>query len=376
MWKIIIVLGTRPEAIKLLPVYLELRKNKNLNTMLVSTGQHKQMLWPIFDFFQVRPDCDMEIMTKNQSLETLSAQILQKCAALFSAENPDLVIVQGDTTTTMAAALSAFYQRIPVGHVEAGLRSYDNYAPFPEEINRRVVSLIAALHFTPTVLATSMLMQENISGKIYRVGNTVIDSLLFTLKKVKKSNHSFEQHYASMLHTFKRMILITGHRRENFGEGFDNICEAIKSLARTFPAVSWIYPVHLNPNVRDIVFDRLGNLSNVFLIDPVPYDHMVFLMTRCYFILTDSGGIQEEAPALGKPVIVMRNATERPEGITAGCCILAGNSKIKIVSIARKLLNDKEQYSKMTQAKSLYGKGDSARKIVHSIKIFLRQHKT
>lgn len=370
MRKVIIVLGTRPEAIKLLPVYLALRKAR-VNTMLVSTGQHKQMLLPIFDFFQVKPDHDMNVMTENQSLDTLTTQLLQNCSRLFKEENPGLVIVQGDTTTAMAAALSAFYLRIPVGHVEAGLRSYDPYAPFPEEVNRRTISLMTALHFTPTSGATKAVRLEHLPGRIYQVGNTVIDSLQFALKTIKKYMGTFEAQYASMFSQFERTVLITGHRRENFGGGFVNICDAIRSLANTFPSVSWVYPVHLNPNVRDVVMQRLGGLPNVFLIAPVPYDEMVFLMSRSYLILTDSGGIQEEAPALGKPVIVMRTVTERPEGVKAGCCILAGNSKAKIVAITKTLLTDKIRYARMAKAKSPYGKGDSAQQIAGVVKKFL-----
>lgn len=370
MRKVVIVLGTRPEAIKLLPVYLALRKAR-VNTMLVSTGQHKQMLLPIFDFFRVKPDHDMRVMTENQSLDTLTAQLLQKCSQLFKDEAPGLVIVQGDTTTAMAAALSAFYLRIPVAHVEAGLRSYDHYAPFPEEVNRRSIGLVAALHFTPTSSATKAVRLEHLPGRIHQVGNTVIDSLQFALKTIKKYSAALETQYAPVLGNFERTVLITGHRRENFGSGFINICDAIRALAHAFPSVSWVYPVHMNPNVHDVVKQRLDGLPNVFLIAPVPYDHMVFLMSRSYLILTDSGGIQEEAPALGKPVIVMRNVTERPEGVKAGCCILAGNSRTKIVATARMLLNDKVRYSRMAKAKSPYGKGDSAQRIARVVKAFL-----
>lgn len=371
MRKVIVVLGTRPEAIKLLPVYIELRKNRRLHTMLVSTGQHKEMLWAIFDFFKVKPDRDMKIMTANQTLELLTSQVLQQCSTLFREEKPDLVVVQGDTTTAMAAALSSFYQRIPVAHVEAGLRSYDIYSPFPEEANRRMISLIASLHFAPTALSRRAVKDENVPGKVFMVGNTVIDSLLFALKKVKGKRAEFQRLYFPMIHPFERMVLITGHRRENFGKGFASICEAIKALAVRFPDTSWVYPVHLNPNVRGVVFDQLGNLPNVFLIDPVPYDHMVYLMSKCYLILTDSGGIQEEAPSLKKPVIVMRNTTERPEGIAAGCCVLAGSSKSRIVSIAKGLLTDSVQYKRMTKAKSPYGKGDSSVRISNAIKKYL-----
>jgi UDP-N-acetylglucosamine 2-epimerase (non-hydrolysing) len=375
MKKVIIILGTRPEAIKLLPVYLELKKNKQLNTILVSTGQHREMLRPIFDFFQATPQLDMDVMTANQSLDSLTAQILERSAQLFRNEKPDLIIVQGDTTTAATAALSAFYQQIPIAHVEAGLRSFNNLAPFPEEVNRRVISLMATLHFAPTASSALAVRRERVNGKVFNVGNTVIDSLLLTLKKVKSNAAIFKAIYAGKLDRYERMVLITGHRRENFGKGFSDICEAIKTLSKKFPSDCFLYPVHLNPNVRNVVLDQLGNLPNVFLIDPVPYDHMVFLMTQSYFILTDSGGIQEEAPALGKPVIVMRETTERPEGIKAGCCVLAGSSKTKIVSTSTKLLTDKRQYQKMAKAKNPYGKGDSARRIAKLIAQYFNSQK-
>lgn len=375
MKKIIIMLGTRPEAIKLVPVYLELKKNKQLNTLLVSTGQHREMLRPIFDFFQVTPRLDMDVMTANQSLDSLTAQILEKSGQLFRSEQPDLIIVQGDTTTAATAALSAFYQQIPIAHVEAGLRSFNNLAPFPEEVNRRIISLIATLHFAPTSSSALAVRRERVNGKVFNVGNTVIDSLLLTLKKVKTNVAHFKMIYADKLDNYARMILITGHRRENFGKGFAEICEAIKTLSNKFPSDCFLYPVHLNPNVRKVVLDQLGNLPNVFLIDPVPYDHMVFLMTQSYFILTDSGGIQEEAPALGKPVIVMRETTERPEGVKAGCCVLAGSSKKKIVSTSTKLLTDKRQYQKMAKAKNPYGKGDSAQRIAKLIAQYFKSRK-
>jgi UDP-N-acetylglucosamine 2-epimerase (non-hydrolysing) len=376
MKKIVIILGTRPEAIKLLPVYLELKKNKRINTVLVSTGQHREMLRPIFEFFQVMPHHDMAVMTANQSLDTLTAQVLQNCGQLFRDEKPDMVIVQGDTTTAATAALAAFYQQIPIAHVEAGLRSFNNLAPFPEEVNRRIVSLMTTLHFAPTASSSAAIRRERVGGKVFNVGNTVIDSLFLTLKKVKQNRSALRKIYDDKLSPYKRMILITGHRRENFGKGFADICEAIKALSSMYPSDSFIYPVHLNPNVSKIVNEQLGNLPNVFLIDPVPYDHMVFLMTQSYFILTDSGGIQEEAPALGKPVIVMRETTERPEGVKAGCCVLAGSSKTKIIATSKKLLTDKKQYLKMARASSPYGKGDSAKRIARLIDQYFKSEKS
>ncbi len=371
MKKILVIVGTRPEAVKLLPVFTALKKRKNIVPMLISTGQHRQMLKPIFDFFEMQPDLDMKIMTRNQTLPKLTAQLILKCSVFFEQEKPDLIIVQGDTTTAMTASLAAFYQRIPVAHIEAGLRSHNIFSPFPEEVNRKIISTMAQLHFAPTQSSAAALKTENVSGKIFMVGNTVIDSLLFTQKKIKSQQKKFLEIYKGLLKPFAKMILITGHRRESFGAGFLSICEAIRTLSIQYPDVSFIYPLHLNPNVREPVLKHLSDLSNVFLIDPVPYDHMVFLMSQCSFILTDSGGVQEEAPSMNKPVIVMRDTTERPEGVKAGCSVLVGTSKQKIVRTAKILLEDTQVYNKMSRIKNPYGKGDSAKKIVNCISTYL-----
>jgi UDP-N-acetylglucosamine 2-epimerase (non-hydrolysing) len=270
----------------------------------------------------------------------------------------------------MAAALAAFYLKIPVAHIEAGLRSYDNLAPFPEEMNRRMISLIAQYHFTPTSVAAQAIRREKLPGKAFNVGNTVIDSLLFVKQRVASQKHYFENVYQEQVQSYKRTVLITGHRRESFGEGFKNICQAIRELAIHYSETSFIYPVHLNPNVRGPVFSILQGLPNIFLIDPVPYDHMVFLMLKSRLILTDSGGIQEEAPTLGKPVVVMREKTERTEGVKAGCSVLAGTSKSKIIRVTKKILDDPIMYRKMAKAINPYGKGDSAKKICRVLREF------
>ncbi|MBX2969625.1 MAG: UDP-N-acetylglucosamine 2-epimerase (non-hydrolyzing) [Cyclobacteriaceae bacterium] len=364
MKKVLIIVGTRPEAIKLVPIFTELRRSRRWLTLLVSSGQHREMLKSIFNFFEVKPDVDLAIMTKNQSLTGLTELLLESCSTVIDDHKPDLVIVQGDTTTAMVGALAAFYKRVKIAHVEAGLRSYDKTAPFPEEVNRRIISTMADFHFAPTRTAAEALRQEQVTGKIKVVGNTVIDSLLFATKKVSKNLNIFDAKYTHLIDQYEKTILITGHRRESFGEGFENICKAILTLAHAYPKVSFVYPVHLNPNVRSVVFSMLQGLRNVFLIDPVTYDDMVYLMTRSYLILTDSGGVQEEAPTLGKPVLIMRDKTERPEGVKAGCSILVGSSEKRIVRAVVGLMNNARKYKSMTRIVNPYGKGDSSKKIV------------
>jgi UDP-N-acetylglucosamine 2-epimerase (non-hydrolysing) len=370
MKKIFLVIGTRPEAIKMIPVFLQL-KRKKCHVMLISTGQHKEMLKIIFDFFGVQPDHDMGLMVPNQTLTSLTALLISHCSALFERESPDMVIVQGDTTSAFAAALSAFYLKIPVAHVEAGLRSYDIFSPYPEEVNRRNISTVAQLHFAPTRKSARVLKDEKVQGKVHTVGNTVIDSLLLAQKKVSKQRKMFYQEYEQFLVPFDKMVLITGHRRESFGKGFESICVAIKKLSEKYPQVSWVYPVHLNPNVHATVGKLLSGLPNVFLIEPVPYPDMIFLMSECSFILTDSGGIQEEAPSFNKPVIVMRNTTERMEGVEAGCSVLTGTDSVKIIRYARMLLVNYKAYRKMSCVQNPYGKGDSAGRIARYVLDFL-----
>lgn len=371
MKKILIIAGTRPEAIKLIPVYKEFRKVRAWSTLLISTGQHEQMLQSVFGFFKVTPDLNLQIMTKNQKLEQLTATLLEKCASLFDQLQPDLIVVQGDTTTAMAAALAGYYKKIKIAHIEAGLRSFDIHAPFPEEANRRLISVLADFNFAPTHLAARTIRNERVQGKTFVVGNTVIDSLFIAQNRIRGRSPVLRKQFSLQLNGFKKMILITGHRRENFGEGLKQICEAIRILAERHQDISFIYPVHLNPNVIEPVQKALQKNKNVFLIDPVPYDQMVFLMMESYLILTDSGGIQEEAPSLGKPVIIMRSKTERPEGIKAGCSILAGTSKTKIIQIVTTVIENKTVYAKMTKSVNPYGRGDSAQKISRILKKYL-----
>ncbi|GIL22504.1 MAG: UDP-N-acetyl glucosamine 2-epimerase [Bacteroidota bacterium] len=368
MKKIVVIVGTRPEAIKLIPVYRELKKQPEFVVQIISTGQHKEMLDSIFNFFQVVPNRDLKLMAGNQTLDELTAALLSASTKLFKEITPDLVVVQGDTTTAMVCALAAFYQRIQIAHVEAGLRSFDIQAPFPEEVNRKIISSIASLNFAPTHFAALNLKREVVAGKVWVTGNTVIDSLLLAKKKIAGNMAGLENLFSRFLKDYKRMILITGHRRENFGDGFKNICNSIKTLAKRFPDHSFVYPVHLNPNVRTTVFAIIDAEPNVFLLDPVPYDQMVFLMMRAHIILTDSGGIQEEAPSLGKPVLIMRSKTERPEGIKAGCSKLVGTSEEKIVGQTSKLLTNAKTYQKMAKSKKPFGKGDSSKLIVEHIK--------
>lgn len=370
MKRIVIIIGTRPEAIKLIPVYREFQKTGKHEVLLISTGQHHEMLDDTFKFFRVEPHYKLEIMKQNQTLDSLSSALLSTCSELFRSLTPDLVMVQGDTTSSMSAALAAFYQQIPVAHIEAGLRSFDSLAPYPEEVNRRVISLIAQYHFAPTKQAASWIRREKVPGKIYTVGNTVIDSLLHVKRDVVLRRKYFDALYQDALDAYSQMVLITCHRRESFGEGFTAICQAIRELSVRYTDTSFIYPVHLNPNVKIPARDALADLPNVFLIDPVPYDHMVYLMIKSKLILTDSGGIQEEGPALGKPVLVMREKTERPEGIRAGCSVLAGTSKEKIVRHAKKIMDNPVVYRKMARASNPYGKGDSSKKICNALRTF------
>jgi UDP-N-acetylglucosamine 2-epimerase (non-hydrolysing) len=364
MKKIAVILGTRPEAIKLLPVYTAFKDSPEFETLLVSTGQHREMLQQIFDFFQITPDIELNVMQPNQTLSTLSATLMTELDKLYSEQKFDAVVVQGDTTTCMIGSLVAFYHQISVLHVEAGLRTYHKFSPFPEEINRKITGAIADFHFAPTQQAKLALQKELLTENVFVVGNSVIDSLLLATEKVNSRKAFYDQHYAKLLNGFEKTVLITGHRRENFGEGFQNICEAIAVLADQYPAYSFIYPVHLNPNVQKVVYPILKDYNNIFLIEPVPYDHMVYLLNASYIIMTDSGGIQEEAPILGKPVIVLRNTTERPEGVDAGCSVLAGTDKVKIVSLFQKIDSDQQVYRQMSNAINPYGDGSTSKQIV------------
>jgi UDP-N-acetylglucosamine 2-epimerase (non-hydrolysing) len=373
--KVSVIFGTRPEAIKLAPVILELKKHNGIECRVCVTAQHRQMLDQVLEVFAIVPDVDLKLMRPNQTLAGLTARATTALDKYMSEVSPDLVLVQGDTTTVFVASLVAFFHQIPVGHVEAGLRTGNLYAPWPEEANRVLTSHIAALHFAPTEVSRKNLIKEGIDpGNVIVTGNTVIDALLHTLRMVRNSPPAIEgvDDWLNGGKRIPRMVLITGHRRENFGRGFENICRAIQDLARQCLDVQFIYSVHLNPNVRMPVMKILGNhggrvLPNVHLIDPLPYPSFVVLMSRSTLILTDSGGIQEEAPTMGKPVLVMRDTSERPEAISAGTARLVGTSRERIVREVLRLLTDAAAYKEMSQKHNPYGDGKAANQIVREI---------
>ena len=361
--KILISFGTRPEAIKLAPVAKELQRRDVFETIICVTAQHRQMLDQVLELFQIDPDYDLNLMSPDQTLENLTGVIVTEVSKVLSNEKPDCVIVQGDTTTTFATALAAFYQRIPVAHVEAGLRTYNMYSPFPEEINRRMTSALTKWHFAPTDRSGKALLQENYdSTDVYMVGNTVIDSLLMVAEKINREKFDILKHL-SISASDDSVILVTGHRRENFGEGFLNICRALAEISDIYPHSTIIYPVHLNPHVQQPVFDTLSNKENIFLIDPQNYYNFVSLLNKCKIVLTDSGGVQEEAPSLGKPVLVMRDTTERPEAVEGGVAKLVGTDRKRIVEEVVRLMDDTEAYNQMAHAQNPFGDGNSSGRI-------------
>jgi UDP-N-acetylglucosamine 2-epimerase (non-hydrolysing) len=389
--KILIVFGTRPEAIKMAAVVKEFQKHpEQFESVVCVTGQHREMLDQVLKIFEIVPDIDLNIMQTGQDLTDVTTRVLTCMRDVLKETKPDIVLVHGDTTTSSATALAAFYQRIPVGHVEAGLRTHNIYSPWPEEINRQITSRIAAWHFAPTTLNRQNLLNEGVpDSKIFVTGNTVIDALYLVLEKIKNSPGIIKEIEidlaqnglpVKLISTWngnegeRRMILITGHRRENFGEGFINICEAIRDLAHDHQLVDFVYPLHLNPNVRKPVKKILeingkSSSSNIHLIEPVQYLPFVYLMQKCVFVLTDSGGIQEEAPGLGKPVLVMRETTERPEGITAGTVKLTGTHKQTIINEVHELLTDQIYYARMAEAMNPYGDGNASMKITQIFKL-------
>jgi UDP-N-acetylglucosamine 2-epimerase (non-hydrolysing) len=368
---LLIVFGTRPEAIKMIPIYKSFKNNILFNTKLCVTSQHKEMLDSIMNFFDVTPDYNLDVMEKDQSLESLSSKILLKLSFVLDELKPDLIFAQGDTTTSFISALGAFYKKIKIAHIEAGLRTNNMLSPFPEEGNRQLISRIANYHFTPTNIAENNLLNENISNKvIFTVGNSVIDSLLKTLDLIKEKNISFYG-FEKFKFSDRKIVLITGHRRENFGDGFLNICEAIKELSSKYKEVDFVYPVHLNPKVQKPVFDILDDIENIYLIKPLGYVEFVYLMDKSYLILTDSGGIQEEAPSLGKPILVMRDTTERPEAIENGNAKLVGTDKDLIISETSKLLENAQMYNDIAIRNNPYGDGDTANKIMKQIELIL-----
>ncbi len=371
MQKILVVFGTRPEAIKMAPVVKELKKSSNeIDCKVCVTGQHRQMLDQVLKLFEIKPDFDLNIMKPGQTLTEITQNILGGMERVYQSWRPDLVLVHGDTSTTFAATLAAYYNQIAVGHVEAGLRTGNIYSPWPEEVNRRIVGTIAKFHFAPTEKAKGNLILENISpDSIFVTGNTVIDALIEVVAKIDQDTNL--QNDLTSLFPFldqnKKMVLVTGHRRENFGSGFESICKAIAEIAKTHDHVQVVYPVHLNPNVREPVLRVLGNIDNVYLIEPQDYLPFVFLMKRSSLILTDSGGIQEEAPSLGKPVLVMRDTTERPEALDSGLVKLVGTNFQLIVGEALGLLNKSEKNQNYNIIANTYGTGFASKKIVNEL---------
>jgi UDP-N-acetylglucosamine 2-epimerase (non-hydrolysing) len=365
MPKLLLVFGTRPEAIKMAPLIREFQKHPELfETKVCVTAQHRAMLDQVLLFFKINPDFDLNLMTAGQDLHGLTALVLTSMKPVLEEFRPDYVFVQGDTTTTAAAALASFYLGIPVCHVEAGLRTYNKQAPFPEEVNRQITSLIATYHFAPTEAARTNLLKENITdGNILVTGNTVVDSLIWTASQVETAGLPEIRELRKLTETNKKIILVTGHRRENFGPGFGNICKALKEIAQA-EDVKVIYPVHLNPTVQSMVYDRLSGIQDIHLIEPLSYPAFVWLMKRSYLILSDSGGIQEEAPSLGKPVLLMRDTTERAEALDAGTALLVGTDPQKIVESCKQLIHDPALYERMSSTDNPFGDGHACEKIV------------
>ena len=379
MKQIIIVFGTRPEAIKMAPLVKEFQKYpKKFRTIVCVTGQHREMLDQVLHIFEIVPDYDLNIMKQGQDLYDVTSRVLLGMRDVLKEVKPDIVLVHGDTTTSMAAALAAFYQQIPVGHVEAGLRTHNIYSPWPEEMNRQLTGRIATYHFAPTPLSKQNLLAENVKPEqILVTGNTVIDALYMVVNRIKEDkalNIELEAilsqagYDINRLSKGKKMVLITGHRRENFGDGFISVCKAIQTLTQKYPDADFVYPMHLNPNVRkpihEVFGENLSNLGNMFFIEPLEYLSFVYLMEKSTIVLTDSGGIQEEAPGLGKPVLVMRDTTERPEALEAGTVKLVGTDYNKIRSEVSALLEDQEYYEKMSKAVNPYGEGMACERIV------------
>ena len=376
MKKILMVFGTRPEAIKMAPLYKEIKKNSDsLDLTLCVTAQHREMLDQVLESFKILPDIDLNIMKKDQDLFDVTSLILLKIRDVIEKIKPDLVLVHGDTSTAFVTSIAAFYSNVPVGHIEAGLRTRNIHSPFPEEFNRQVIGKVSELHFTPTSISKENLLNEYVDeSKIHITGNTVIDSMFYMLDLIDKSEEKKENIKSIIDEHLKfpwlntKYILITGHRRENFGEGFLNICKSIKNLALKYRDIYFVYPVHLNPNVRTPVNEILSDQDNVVLMPPLEYEPFLFLLKNCYLILTDSGGIQEEAPSLGKPVLVMRDETERPEAVNAGTVSLVGSSENVIVETVTELIENDKKYSKMASSSNPFGDGKASYKITSIIK--------
>ena len=366
MKKILTVFGTRPEAIKMAPLVKALEADSRFEAKVCVTAQHREMLDQVLELFDIKPDFDLNLMNKGQSLNSLTADIVNAMPHIYEQFRPDMVLVHGDTATTFAAAMSAYYEKISVGHVEAGLRTGNIYSPWPEEGNRKLTSSLTELHFAPTKESAENLYNENIDKNgVHITGNTVIDALFMARDVIEKQTDKKNQllNAFEFLDADKKLILVTGHRRESFGKGFENICESLRKIALKNNDIQILYPVHLNPNVQEPVSRLLSNIDNVFLIEPQQYLPFVYLMTRAHIILTDSGGIQEEAPSLGKPVLVMRDTTERPEAVAAGTVKLVGTDKILITSQVQVLLDDEQEYKKMSRSHNPYGDGQACQRI-------------
>jgi len=401
--KVLISFGTRPEGIKVAPVIKQIQKNTDKFELIVcSTGQHKEMLSQVIDFFELKPDIELNVMTQNQSLGMLSSKLIGNMEEVFQNTRPDIVLVQGDTTTAFLTAFIAFYQKIKVGHIEAGLRTYNKYSPFPEEINRQLVSRVADLHFVPTKEAYDNLINEGVEKDcIFLTGNTIVDAINWGINKINKNNkrniknknkntnkdeytyivknnlasESEDINYLeSLIGSDRKVILVTMHRRESFGEDIKNVCEALKFLSQKYKDIDIFYPVHLNPNVSNPVHEILGNIENIKLIKPLSYEPFLWLMNRSYFIITDSGGVQEEAPTLKKPVLVIRKFTERAESIRLGISKLVGTDKQNIINNASLLLDSEEEYKKMIAEKNPYGDGKASERIVSAILSYFKNN--
>ena len=378
MKKVLLVFGTRPEAIKMAPLVKAFEKESLIESRVCVTAQHREMLDQVLELFDITPDYDLDLMKPGQDLYDITSNVILGMKDILVDFQPDIVLVHGDTTTTSSASLAAFYQKIKVGHIEAGLRTCDIYSPWPEEANRQITGVLANYHFAPTATSKNNLIRENKDEKnIIVTGNTVIDALFLALDKIKNNSDlenkiigdiesSFEHSQFSIFNS--QFILVTGHRREHHGQGLVNICEALKTIAINNLDIDIVYPVHLNPNVQKPVKEMLSNISNVHLIEPLQYEQFVYLMDKSYFIITDSGGVQEEAPSLGKPVLVMRDTTERPEAVEAGTVKLVGTNKETIIKEAQKLLNEKSEYEKMSKAHNPYGDRKACERIVKFIK--------
>jgi len=366
---LLFIFGTRPETIKMAPLILAAQQHPDFTPKVCLTGQHKEMVTPILDFFSIRPDYSLNVMTHNQTLSSLSAKLIEALDPIIEDSSPDTIIVQGDTSTALMGALVGFYHKIPITHLEAGLRSHNIYSPFPEEANRKLIGSLTTIHLPPTKKAADALKEEGIKDNIFTVGNSVIDALQIGLATIQKKPEKYSEHISKLnIPSKSTIILVTGHRRESFGEPFEELCKSLKHIASTFPECHIVYPVHLNPNVQNVVNKKLSNISNIHLIPPLDYPELLFLLNESYIVITDSGGIQEEAPSLGKPVIVTRDVTERTEGIDAGTAKLVGTNADIIIENVTTLLTDRDAYNTISKTTNPYGDGTTSQKVLECLK--------